>query len=61
MNTDIPWLAPAELNRANELLGSLQSAIANLREENKQLTETRDELVPLLMSGRIRVGEDVAA
>ena len=61
MNTDIPWLAPAELNRANELLGSLQSAIANLRDENKQLTETRDELVPLLMSGRIRVGEDVAA
>ena len=61
MSTDIPWLAPAELNRANELLGSLQSAIASLREENVQLTETRDELLPLLMTGRIRVGEEIAA
>ena len=61
MNTEIPWLSPEELESANRGLGTLEKAIAALQMENSQLASTRDELLPLLMSGRVRVSEDVAA
>ncbi|MDD2817880.1 MAG: restriction endonuclease subunit S [Candidatus Nanopelagicales bacterium] len=61
MNTEIPWLSPEELDSANRALGTLEKAIAALHAENSQLASTRDELLPLLMSGRVRVVEEVAA
>jgi hypothetical protein len=39
----------------------LDTATVPLNEEIAQLESIRDELLPLLMSGRIRVAEDVAA
>lgn len=61
MNAEIPWLSPDELESANRALGTLERAIAALHAENSQLASTRDELLPLLMSGRVRVVEEVAA
>lgn len=39
----------------------LHAAAASLQQEIAQLEQTRDELLPLLMSGRVRVAEEVAA
>ena len=54
----VPLLDPEERRSIN---GLVESALKpDLREEITDLASTRDELLPLLMSGRVRVG-DVAA
>ena len=50
----------ADLRAFDRTSGPLFAAMKDLREENRELASTRSELLPLLMSGRVRVG-DVAA
>lgn len=55
-------IPPAET--AQPLCASLENictAALQIANEIRQLEETRDELLPLLMSGRVRVAEEVAA
>ncbi|HBC7266697.1 TPA: hypothetical protein KEY42_001409 [Corynebacterium striatum] len=54
---------PAQMSEeTNQLGNSLWGLATSLESQNLQLARTRDELLPLLMSGRITVGEaeDVA-
>ena len=54
---------PAQMSEeTNQLGNSLWRLATSLEIQNLQLARTRDELLPLLMSGRITVGEaeDVA-
>jgi hypothetical protein len=44
----------------NQVAEPLREAIVALQEEIADLEATRDELLPLMMSGRVRVG-DVAS
>ena len=53
-------LVPNDL-RVQAEISTLVEIQESLGEEVQQLEKTRDELLPLLMSGRIRVGEDVPA
>ena len=48
----IPWVAD---DRVEATLSCIDHAIAGLHDEVADLTRTRDELLPLLMSGRVRV------
>ena len=49
---------PAQLSEeTNQLGNSLWGLATSLEIQNLQLARTRDELLPLLMSGRITVGE----
>lgn len=49
---------PAQMSEeTNQLGNSLWGLATSLEIQNLQLTRTRDELLPLLMSGRITVGE----
>ena len=49
---------PAQMSEeANQLGNSLWGLATSLEIQNLQLARTRDELLPLLMSGRITVGE----
>lgn len=52
----VPWVDDGALE---ESLSEMDAAIANLEREVVDLTRARDELLPLLVSGRVRV-EDVA-
>ncbi|MEU4294864.1 restriction endonuclease subunit S [Kribbella sp. NPDC026596] len=54
--TRIPMPPLAEQRRVSRVL----EAIGELGDELADLTRTRDELLPLLMSGQVRVSEDVA-
>ena len=51
---------PSSIKQIASLARASESAIDQLGSEAKELKSTRDELLPLLMSGRIRV-KDVAA
>lgn len=51
----------ASLERFDAVAEPLRAAIVALHNENLELASARDELLPLLMSGRVRVEEDVAA
>ena len=57
---EIPWETQTQIDSWWHMAEPLFSAQLELRAENKMLAETRNELLPLLMSGRVRVG-DVAA
>jgi type I restriction enzyme S subunit len=47
------------LARFRDFVAPAFAAIADLADENEKLTNTRDELLPELMSGRVRVGKDL--
>lgn len=53
----IPWIDDAALE---ETLAELERAITDLTAESESLRRARDELLPLLMSGKVRVSEDLA-
>lgn len=57
----LPWLPDAQIQAWHVAAQPLMKATAELLFEAEMLMTTRDELLPLLMSGRIRVGEDFAA
>jgi type I restriction enzyme S subunit len=50
-----------DLNAFGGLANPLFEALRELRVENQELSGARDELLPLLMSGRIRVSEESVA
>jgi len=52
----VPWV---DDDQVESTLAQLDSAILALTAEIADLTRTRDELLPLLMSGRVRVPETV--
>lgn len=54
----VPSISPAEAEPFVQRVRALNEAEDSCREEAAELTRTRDELLPLLMSGRVRV-EDV--
>ncbi|MFW9196207.1 restriction endonuclease subunit S [Corynebacterium striatum] len=58
----VPWPAESSLAEYRLLAHALVEKATALRNENQALARTRDELLPLLMSGRLTVGEaaDVA-
>jgi type I restriction enzyme S subunit len=60
MGTNVPWLEEPELSRVEVALGEMAGAEHALAVESQEASTTRDELLPLLLSGRVRVG-DVAA
>lgn len=60
MNATVPWLDNEVLSQANPLLSALGSASSELHKENLALSATRDELLPLLLSGAIKVKEVAA-
>ena len=53
----IPYLGSETSARFENFAWPLLLAAGELAEESRQLAATRDELLPLLMSGRVRVGE----
>ena len=53
----VPWLSESALTEYRQLADALLKKATALRNENQVLARTRDELLPLLMSGRITVGE----
>lgn len=53
--------SPEDLEAFGNLANPLFAALKDLRVENQELRATRNELLPLLMSGRVRVGEVMAA
>ena len=53
----VPWPAESSLAEYRLLAHALVEKATTLRNENQVLARTRDELLPLLMSGRITVGE----
>lgn len=53
----IPWVDDDDLEAR---LTELDRAIRELTEESSSQRRTRDELLPLLMSGKVRVSEDLA-
>jgi type I restriction enzyme S subunit len=57
----LPWLPEAQIQAWHIVAQPLLKATAELLFEAEMLMKARDELLPLLMSGRIRVAEDVAA
>ncbi len=61
MKESIPWGDQALLESTNKLLGELANATATLSEEIRALATTRDELLPLLMSGAVAPGEVTVA
>jgi len=60
METKVAIPSASTLARFDAVSDPLRLAIVALHQENLELGATRDELLPLLMSGRVRVG-DVAA
>ncbi|PAT07752.1 restriction endonuclease subunit S [Corynebacterium hadale] len=53
----VPWPPESALTEYRQLADVLLKKATALRNENQVLARTRDELLPLLMSGRITVGE----
>lgn len=53
----VTWPAEAELARLHKQIGPTLAAGAALQAEVDDLTQTRNELLPLLMSGRLQVHE----
>lgn len=54
----VPWVDDGALEAS---LSAMDAAIANVEREVVDLTRARDELLPLLLSGRIRVGASESA
>lgn len=53
----VPWISEDSASEIGPLLKTLRARQEHARKENQILARTRDELLPLLMSGRITVGE----
>ena len=53
----VPDVFNPQFDELHTLLNTLESRIIAAELENQALARTRDELLPLLMSGRITVGE----
>ncbi|MCQ4615054.1 restriction endonuclease subunit S [Corynebacterium pseudogenitalium] len=53
----VPWPSESALTEYRQLADVLLKKATALRNENQVLARTRDELLPLLISGRITVGE----
>ena len=53
----VPWPSESASTEYRQLADALLKKATALRNENQVLARTRDELLPLLMSGRITVGE----
>ncbi|TBT88394.1 restriction endonuclease subunit S [Propioniciclava sinopodophylli] len=54
-NLMVPWV---ECDDVESTLAVLDDSILELTRESEDLVRARDELLPLLMSGRVRVSED---
>ncbi|MFD4326083.1 hypothetical protein ACFWQC_15710 [Nocardioides sp. NPDC058538] len=52
---DLPAVDPVVGEVLDDQLGALETRIATALEESRRLAATRDELLPLLMSGKLRV------
>ena len=59
-SVQIPSVSAQDIRTFDEEVDPFFQQIKALLEENRDLSNCRDELLPLLMSGRVRVG-DVAA
>lgn len=57
VNFPVVLPAPNDLKRFENLGQCTWEAVSGLKSENDELRQTRDELLPLLMSGKIRVRE----
>jgi type I restriction enzyme S subunit len=57
----LPEASPGERSEFHAFARPLLQAADSLKNEITETQETRDELLPLLMSGRVRVAEGVAA
>jgi type I restriction enzyme S subunit len=59
---EFPWPGDIEVGTLSSEVSELSDSAASLVRENKRLAATRDELLPLLMSGRVTVrdAEEVA-
>lgn len=55
VGADMPMPDDDDLCRFNEVVLPLRSHLSSTVRQNQQLAQTRDELLPLLMSGKIRV------
>lgn len=53
----VPWPSESALTEYRQLADALLKKATALRNENQVLARSRDELLPLLMSGHITVGE----
>lgn len=53
--------SPEQVTRFGETVGALHRVGANLQRGSRHLARTRDELLPLLMSGKVRVKDAEAA
>lgn len=58
---EIPWAEDDVIDQWWSAAGSLYAGQLALLDEIQQLSTTRDELLPLLVSGRVRVADGVAA
>jgi len=56
----VAWPSDEDRDRLHEELSPLLRSAAQLEVEVGRLTQTRDELLPLLMSGKVRVSHDLA-
>jgi type I restriction enzyme S subunit len=61
VSQELPWAGEAAIEQWWLSTKSLYASQLDLLEENRDLIRVRDELLPLLMSGRVRVSEVVAA
>jgi type I restriction enzyme, S subunit len=61
LNLQVPRLEPSDRVEVSRMLDELDEARAALVSECEQLRRTRDELLPLLMSGTVRVRPDEVA
>lgn len=52
---ELSWPSPTELAQFGTVTDSLLARISAARDESQVLARTRDELLPLLMSGKITV------
>lgn len=57
----VPGVRDEVVRQFDARVDPLFQKMRGLIDENRELAETRDELLPLLMSGRVRVSEGVAA
>lgn len=56
----VPWPGKEWLSQVHNHIGPLLAGVGPLLVEAEALRRTRDELLPLLMSGKVRVSEDLA-
>jgi len=60
MAMEVPWLEKPELARVEPALAELARAEHVLAVESQEASTTRDELMPLLLAGRVRIAKGIA-